>query len=83
MSTDGCRITRKDGVACGRWCVNGVPIFALRNRWRAGDTLKFLAGDYDIPSRYIQIAIDFYERIIGVGEFGERIEPTESEPPDS
>lgn len=63
LRVNGCRITKKEGVACGRWCVNGVPIFALRNRFRAGDTLEFLAEDYGVNREYIEVAIKFYELV--------------------
>ncbi len=59
-----CRITRKVGVACGRWCVNGTPIFVLRDRHKAGDTIEFLADDFDLEMEYVRIALDFYEQVV-------------------
>jgi uncharacterized protein (DUF433 family) len=52
------------GVASGQPTIDGtgVPVSIIWRRYRAGESKKFIAGDFGIPVRKISRAIDYVER---------------------
>jgi len=46
-------------LAFGAPQVNGIPTWVLRERWRSGESLADIAGDYDLESHLVSSALRF------------------------
>ena len=53
------KITRTPGVYGGKPLVKGVPVDVLVNRYAAGDSIEFLADDFDITPADVQAALAY------------------------
>lgn len=53
------KITRNKKVNFGRYSIRGVPLFAIRDRYRGGDSIEELAYDYDLTEAEIKAALNF------------------------
>jgi uncharacterized protein (DUF433 family) len=54
-------VTVKWNVMCGKPCIAGtrIPVWVLRCRLMAGETLADLALDYELPLRQLKRAMDY------------------------
>jgi uncharacterized protein (DUF433 family) len=56
-------IKRKKGISCGRYCVGPyIPIFIIRGRRKAGESLKEIAEDYDLTIAQVRAALNFRKK---------------------
>jgi uncharacterized protein (DUF433 family) len=65
IPTKGKLIAMMPSVSSGRPFVDGtgIPVASIWNRHKAGDTVEYLADDYEIPEFQIEGVIGYIEQL--------------------
>jgi uncharacterized protein (DUF433 family) len=54
-------ISRNPNVMSGSYCIRGtrIPVACIKGRYRAGDSVIYIAKDYHIPIRVVRECLKF------------------------